>query len=236
MTENTVPLPPAGWFPDPDIPGQHRWWDGQQWHASQNLTRELGSAFAAMQWTVIGLLAISGVLALGQFGLSAAGLALADRDTAEGVGVIAMVGMLPQFVLMIACAIAWCIWQFRLAQGTPPTLLQRSPGWHIGSWFIPIVSLWFPLQNMRELWRLHLGSERYGLLRLWWAGWLILNLGTNVWGATIDEDGGVSSVDAMNLTGLVLSALWVVTAVSAIVIVRKLSQAALQREAEDLAR
>ena len=24
-------LPPAGWFPDPEKPGQTRWWDGQQW-------------------------------------------------------------------------------------------------------------------------------------------------------------------------------------------------------------
>jgi heme/copper-type cytochrome/quinol oxidase subunit 2 len=236
MTENTVPLPPAGWFPDPDIPGQHRWWDGEQWHPSQNLTRELGSGFAAMQWSVIGVLALTCVLALGQAALSAVGLAVADRRTAEGFGVIAMIVMLPQVVLMLLAAIAWCLWQRRLAQGTPPTLLHRSPGWHVGSWFIPVVSLWFPLQNMRDLWRLHLGSERYGLLWLWWAGWLFMNVGTNVWAATVDDDGRVSSEGAMNLAGLVVSVLWVVTAVSAIVIVRRLSQAALERETEDLGR
>lgn len=24
-------LPPAGWYPDPTVPGQQRWWDGQRW-------------------------------------------------------------------------------------------------------------------------------------------------------------------------------------------------------------
>jgi|SRR6516164_9249826 hypothetical protein len=24
-------LPPAGWYPDPDNPGQPRWWDGVRW-------------------------------------------------------------------------------------------------------------------------------------------------------------------------------------------------------------
>jgi hypothetical protein len=236
MTDNTAPIPPAGWFPDPEMPGQMRWWDGEQWHASQDLTRELGSAFTAMQWTLIALLATSGAVAVVQFGLSAVGLAAAGRSMAEGVGVIALVAMLPQVVLMVAGAIAWCIWQFRLAQGTPPALLQRSPGWHVGSWFIPFVSLWFPLQNMRDLWRLHLGSERYGLLWLWWTGWLILNIGTNVWAETIEDDGTVRSVQAMNLVGLVISATWVMTAVAAIVIIRRLSHAALEREAEDQAR
>ncbi|MDO9395403.1 MAG: G5 domain-containing protein [Herbiconiux sp.] len=27
----TTPLPPAGWVPDPQHPGQQRWWDGAQW-------------------------------------------------------------------------------------------------------------------------------------------------------------------------------------------------------------
>ncbi len=26
---------PAGWYPDPERPGQQRWWDGTQWAASQ---------------------------------------------------------------------------------------------------------------------------------------------------------------------------------------------------------
>jgi hypothetical protein len=234
MTDNTVPLPPAGWYPDPEISGQVRWWDGAQWHASQH-PRELGSRFAAMQWTVIGVLALSGALAGGQAVLSTVGLATADVDAAAGFGVIAMIGMVPQFGLMIIGAITWCVWQSRLAQGTSPALLQRSPGWHVGSWFIPVVSLWFPFQNMRDLWRLHLRSERYGLLWLWWTGWLLMNIGTNVWAETLDDDGTVRSVGALNTAGLIVSALWIVTAVAAIVIVRRLSQAALEREVEDRA-
>lgn len=31
MTYNGAPPTPAGWFPDPGVPGQSRWWDGQRW-------------------------------------------------------------------------------------------------------------------------------------------------------------------------------------------------------------
>lgn len=34
MTEQT-PSAPAGWYPDPQVPGQQRYWDGAAWAASQ---------------------------------------------------------------------------------------------------------------------------------------------------------------------------------------------------------
>ena len=29
--ESAVPLPPAGWYPDPHDPVNYRWWDGASW-------------------------------------------------------------------------------------------------------------------------------------------------------------------------------------------------------------
>lgn len=31
MTNQTPSLPPAGWLPDVNAPGQNRWWDGTAW-------------------------------------------------------------------------------------------------------------------------------------------------------------------------------------------------------------
>jgi uncharacterized membrane protein YhaH (DUF805 family) len=31
MTDSTTPTVPAGWYPDPDVPGGQRWWSGIEW-------------------------------------------------------------------------------------------------------------------------------------------------------------------------------------------------------------
>jgi hypothetical protein len=36
MTPST--LPAAGWFPDPHVPGQERWWTGTEWSAATHRT------------------------------------------------------------------------------------------------------------------------------------------------------------------------------------------------------
>jgi hypothetical protein len=35
---STPPLPPQGWYPDPNQPGLLRWWDGQAWTAQTQPT------------------------------------------------------------------------------------------------------------------------------------------------------------------------------------------------------
>ena len=36
MTEQ--PRPPAGWYPDPVLPGQERYWDGSAWTPRTQVT------------------------------------------------------------------------------------------------------------------------------------------------------------------------------------------------------
>lgn len=31
MTDSTTPTVPAGWYPDPEVPGGQRWWSGIEW-------------------------------------------------------------------------------------------------------------------------------------------------------------------------------------------------------------
>lgn len=75
-------------------------------------------------------------------------------------------------VSMIAAAVCWLVWQHRAAASVHPGLLRRSPGWHVGSWFIPIVAWWFPLQNVSDLAKATRAPVSRALLGWWWGMWV----------------------------------------------------------------
>jgi hypothetical protein len=47
----------------------------------------------------------------------------------------------------------------------------HSPGWAAVGWFVPVVSLWFPYQAVRDLVPVHHPARRR--VGWWWACWLI---------------------------------------------------------------
>lgn len=235
MTDNTVPLPLAGWFPDPDIPGQHRWWDGTQWHASQLAVRpRLGAGFGVLRNWVVALLFVHAGINLVLITTYAWGLTLDGYSTwAEGpvafvvLSTVVEVSLVPLFMALVAL---WCMWQFRLAQVCRPGAIRRSPGMNIGSWFIPIVFFWFPLQNMRDLWKVHVGRTAGGLLGIWWFGWLVANRLTNGITSRVLFHEDELTFHAYNVMSLVEATVWLFTTLVAVVIVVRLSRSALDRE------
>jgi len=68
----------------------------------------------------------------------------------------------------LAAVIIACIWQYRAA--TTARALGRpavhSPGWGVGSWFVPIVQFWMPYQAIRDL--LEPGNPNRALVARWW--------------------------------------------------------------------
>lgn len=80
--------------------------------------------------------------------------------------------------LMGAAAVAWIVWQTKLCSSSTVDAhqLRRSSEWHGWSWFIPMLGLWYPYQNMGDLWRAVAGAERTTkmkvVLPLWWLTFL----------------------------------------------------------------
>ncbi|MFF2275747.1 DUF4328 domain-containing protein [Agromyces sp. NPDC058126] len=186
---NTPTSPAPGWYPAPDGSSQTWWWDGAGWTqpptqaqyqpepspAAINAIAKLATATQVLilVWVVTSVATIGVEI----FGLTAVADYLSGIDTTvdrldlydQGTAVVSILSSLA----IIAAGVIWVIWQFRVAkQVTGQT--RRSPGWHAGSWFIPIVSFWFPYQNVSDLWRA-LGRTRPSWLIVWWLLWVVGN-------------------------------------------------------------
>lgn len=57
--------------------------------------------------------------------------------------------------------------------------MKFTPGWSIGYYFIPILTLWKPYQAIKEIWKASKSPSDWGaqntsgILSVWWALWLI---------------------------------------------------------------
>ena len=75
---------------------------------------------------------------------------------------------------LLATGVLWVIWQYRAAKQVAGRT-RRSAGWHAGSWFVPIISLWFPYQNISDLWRA-VGRTRPTWQIIWWLLYVVSNV------------------------------------------------------------
>lgn len=72
-------------------------------------------------------------------------------------------------VVLAITAALWLTWQFRLARSATPAELSRSPVWHVTSWVIPVALLWWPYQNVRDLWWRRSGGWGAATVGWWWS-------------------------------------------------------------------
>ena len=85
------------------------------------------------------------------------------------------------FSVFVVAGIAILRWIHRAnynARQLGANSMNFSPGWAIGYFFIPFLSLWKPYQAMKEIWQASKSPSDWafekvgGVLPLWWALWL----------------------------------------------------------------
>jgi|GEM_PF-2036203 len=103
--------------------------------------------------------------------------------------------MLAQFLLYVLSAVLFLVWIYRAHANLTPlgaARLEYSPGWAVGSFFVPILNLFRPYQIVREIWKAsqpaYLRPIEWqqapvsSMLLTWWLLWIITNVVGNISG------------------------------------------------------
>jgi hypothetical protein len=152
---------------------------------------------------------------------------------------------LAAILVYVTLVIAFLMWLHRVcrnvpALGNPQSGVEHSPGWAVGSFFIPFVNLVVPYKAVREVWVKSDPAVRTGddfmfaqassapLVLGWWIAWLVSNVAGNIsWrlmgGETPDTQGFVGGVD------IISDLLGIVAAVLAIAVVRGIDRRQAER-------
>lgn len=109
-------------------------------------------------------------------------------DTSGQVGQI-------QGILLLITVVIWCFWKNKSCKNAwlfqSATLASRmtrilashknvTPGWAVGSYFIPILNLWKPYQAVVFIREQVSEKTPMGfLVGLWWTAWLVANVSSN---------------------------------------------------------
>ncbi|OMI33472.1 DUF4328 domain-containing protein [Streptomyces sparsogenes] len=121
------------------------------------------------QYGVIGDILDGGLLTTGEH--------FRELEDADDVYTTAV---LISFFILVALAVLWAVWFRRLrlnAEVFAPGQHRFGSGWAAGSWFTPVVNLWFPKQIANDIWRASSPqgphNVRRGLLNGWWVTWIV---------------------------------------------------------------
>ena len=110
------------------------------------------------------------------------------------------------FVVFLLCVVLTCRLTYRLAKnlhtiGT--TVEVTSPGWAVGSYFVPLVNLFMPARAVTQIWRgtdqlskaPMMGSDFIGW---WWAFWILSNFASTASFRMTLESGGMDEFGPTN--------------------------------------
>ncbi|MFC3077126.1 DUF4328 domain-containing protein [Phenylobacterium terrae] len=138
-----------------------------------------------------------------------------------------------QLVIWVIAAFLVLKWIYRtkLNAHELATGLQTSPGWAVGWFFVPVVSLWMPFESLRETWKASHdpaswpGLKTPALLYGWWALWILSSvIGLAALPATLQAD-TVRELHTLDVVAMVTYPLNIVVNLMFAQIVRRLSEA-----------
>lgn len=174
---------------------------------------------------IVGLVLLLGELAMLAMGTDAV---LSDDMTLLTIGLPYFGAALLSIAVFLATAVAWGMWSFRAAKNLrafsdDTDILDFTPGWVVGWWFIPFANLWQPFRVHQELWsQSDPDDPEYtapGWVTAWWGCWIGAGLLSNISYRMPD-----SMIDAATAVDALSSCLSLVCTLLAILLVRNITQ------------
>jgi hypothetical protein len=115
------------------------------------------SSEEVLGWRTSVAIAFVVLTVLASMGFDVTGLVLGNLKEDDLAGALAIVAAAGGLLLtLLASALFFSIWLHRAATNVRrlgQRELQFTPGWCVGWWFVPIASLFKPLQAVKEVWR-----------------------------------------------------------------------------------
>lgn len=146
-----------------------------------------------------------------------------------------------ELLIYVSTVIFFCVWLYRAADNlrafNPWNRTDNSPGWAVGSFFIPFVNLVVPYRAVREVWQksataddLLVSTPRPPVtFPVWWLFWLLASFAGNAsMRASFDERVAESTA---TIISIVASALFIVASLCAYMVVD-----AIDKKQEEAAR
>lgn len=158
----------------------------------------------------------------------------------------AAIGLI-QTVVFLVTIVVWLIWFRRAYRNLVPFRageLRFKPGWAVGGWFVPILSLWRPVQITNDIWRASNPSVRPEdgsawqrdrsslLIGLWWTAWILANMGGRAIFSSLDAQ-TIEEIRRTAITFLISDSVNVILDILALLLVRAIA-ARQQQKADTL--
>lgn len=106
----------------------------------------------------------------------------AEADAFDAMNLKIAIGLIATFVIVAIMFLVWVHRANRNLHALEVREVEYTPGWAVGSWFIPILNIFRPYAIMREIWRgsrspSNSAAEGHASvpasLGVWWGAWLV---------------------------------------------------------------
>ena len=161
-----------------------------------------------------------------------------EEEMAENMGGYAIalltlgVGLLT-LAVFIATVVFFLMWLYRSYKNLPAfgaTRTSYSPGWAVGSFFVPFANLVVPYRAVKELWQKSVVGNTFSFATgsppawfpLWWGFWIASNIASNIYFRM--SMSGNATREAVAIVDIASEALSIIAALFAIMVVGEIDK------------